>query len=336
MIIVTRSCKMAYKQLDYLTRYKIYGLWRAGFKQVEIAKEVGVHKSTISRELKRNITLVRTAWGSWQYKPDYAQHYAEIRRKKKPKHIKFTKAIEEFVSEKIKENWSPEQISGYAKRHKLFFISHERIYQFILKDKEKGGVLYQSLRHQHKKYRKRYGSPNRRCVIKNRVMIDERPPIVSEKTRFGDWEIDTIIGKAQQKAIVTLVERVSQKTLIGQVGTKKADFVSGQIIRLLDEIKPYVFTITADNGKEFSQHEWIAAVLGIKIYFAHPYHSWERGLNENTNGLIRQYIPKGKDFAEITDADIMSIQEKLNNRPRKTLGFETPNEVFARLQKEAA
>lgn len=147
---------MAYNQLDYRTRCKIYGLWRAGLKQTEIADEIGVHKSTISRELKRNLTYVRTALGSWQYKPDYAQTYAEDKRKKKPKRIKFTKEVEQFVREKIIGEWSPEQISGYAKRHKLFSISHERTYQFILADKEKGGTLYKHLRHQHKKYRKRY------------------------------------------------------------------------------------------------------------------------------------------------------------------------------------
>jgi IS30 family transposase len=324
---------MAYKQLDYLTRCKIFGLWKAGLNQTEIADEIDVHKSTISRELKRNITFVRTALGSWQYKPDYAQGHAESRRKEKPKRIKFTKEVEQFVHEKLKEEWSPEQISGYGKRHTLFSISHERIYQFILSDKEKGGILYKHLRHQHKKYRKRYGSPSRQGPIKNRVMIDERPKIVEEKKRLGDWEIDTIIGKEHQKAIVTLVERVSKKTLIGQVGSKKADFVSAQIIELLSVVKPYVLTITADNGSEFAQHELIAEALEAKVYFAHRYHSWERGLNENTNGLIRQYIFKGKDFAEITEADIIVIQEKLNNRPRKSLGYATPNEVFLQLQK---
>jgi transposase, IS30 family len=323
---------MAYKQLTFIQRCKISGLWRAGHSQITIAQEIGVHKSTISRELKRNITYVRTKLGSWQYKPGYAQTYAEQRRKDKPKQIKFTKDVEKFVCEKVLENWSPEQISGYAKRHQLFSISHERIYQFILSDKRNGGDLYKSLRHQHKKYRKRYGTPKRQGPIKNRVVIDDRPEIVNEKKRLGDWEIDTIIGKKSKRAIVTLVERVSKKTLIGQVGTKKADFVSAQTIRLLSAIKPYVLTITADNGSEFAYHETIASALGADVYFAHPYHSWERGLNENTNGLIRQYIPKGKDFAEVTDADIMAIQDRLNNRPRKTLGYLTPNEAFAQRQ----
>lgn len=273
--------------------------------------------------------------GSWQYKPNYAQSYAEQRRKDKPKAIKFTQEVEAFVREKLLEEWSPDQISGYAKRHKLFSISHERIYQFVLANKQKGGDLYKHLRHQHKKYRKRYGSPKRQGPIKNRVMIDERPAIVDDKQRLGDWEIDTIIGKQHQKAIVTLVERVSKKTLMGQVVSKEADFVRDQTIQLLSSLKAYVLTITADNGGEFSQHEVIARELGAAVYFAHPYHSWERGLNENTNGLIRQYIPKGKDFTELTDADIINIQEYLNNRPRKSLGYATPNEVFVELQKQA-
>ena len=326
---------MSYKQLDYEKRCQIYGLWRAGCNQSEIAKEVGVHKSTISREFRKNITFVRTSLSCWQYKPDYAQAYADERHKNKLKHVKFTKEVENFVREKLLQEWSPEQVCGYAKRHHLFSISHERIYQFILADKEKGGTLYKHLRHQHKKYRKRYGSPQRQGPIKNRIMIHERPEIVDEKKRLGDWEIDTIIGKQHKQAIVTLVERVSKKTLIGQVGSKQADFVRSQVISLLNSIKLYVLSITADNGGEFSQHEQIASALETHIYFAHPYHSWERGLNENTNGLIRQYIPKGKDFADLTDSDIIEIQERLNNRPRKSLGYATPNEVFEELQKQA-
>ena len=158
------------------------------------------------------------------------------------------------MREKLLEEWSPEQISGYA-RHHLFTISHERIYQFILKDKKAGGDLYKHLRHQHKRYRKRYGSPKREGPIKNRRFIDERPTVVGEKARIGDWEIDTIIGKNHQQAIVTLVERVSKKTLLGYVGSKKAEFVKGQIIRLLAPLKSVVLTLTADNGTEFSLHE---------------------------------------------------------------------------------
>lgn len=300
--------------------------WKAGYLQKKIASELGVHPSTISRELKRNIR-----WNGL-YSPEQADCFYKDRRRQSRKPKTFTTEVQALVKEKLLQEWSPEQISGYGKRHNLFAISHERIYQYILADKQAGGKLYLHLRCGKKRYRKRYGSNKRICPIKNRVMIDERPSIVDEKGRLGDWEIDTIIGKQNQNAIVTLVERVSKKTLIGQVGTKHADFVSAQTIRLLSAIKSRVFTITADNGSEFSHHEQIAKTLGVKIYFAHPYHSWERGLNENTNGLIRQYIPKGKDFAELTAADIIRIQERLNERPRKSLDYATPNEVFEKLQ----
>ena len=200
---------MGYKHLTFIQRCEIHGLWRAGYTQTKIAEEIGVHKSTISRELKRNMTLVRNAGGFWDYKAGYAQTYADERKKNKPKDVKFIKEIESFVTKKTLENWSPEQISGYAKRHDLFSISHERIYQFILRDKKEGGSLYKNLRHQHKKYRKRYGSPKRKSPIKNRTMIDDRPDAVNSKERIGDWEIDTIIGKNHKQAVVSIVERVS-------------------------------------------------------------------------------------------------------------------------------
>jgi len=320
---------MEYKQLDFRKRCQIYGLWKSGYNQSEIAKEIGVHKSTINRELKRNITFVRTALGSWQYKPNYAQVYTDERHKQKRKHIKFTKEVENFVREKITQEWSPEQISGYAKRHNLFSISHECIYQFILRDKQNGGVLYKHLRHQNKKYRKRYGSPKRQGPIKNRRFIDDRPAIVEKKKRIGDWEIDTIIGKNQQEAIVTIVERVSKKMIMGKVKNKTAEQVASTTISRLTPFVKKVFTITGDNGTEFAYHEKISESLETDFYFAHPYSSWERGLNENTNGLVRQYLKKGSDFCSVTDNDLAIIMDKLNNRPRKLLNYATPNEIFA-------
>ncbi len=321
---------MKYKQLDYQKRCQIYGLWRAGYTQTAIAKEVGVHKSTISREINRNITFVRTALGSWQYKPIYAQTYTDDRHKQKPKLKKFTEEVEKFVREKLLEDWSPEQTSDYAKKQELFFISHERIYQFILKDKKNGGKLYLHLRHQHKKYRKRYDSPKRNFSIKNRVFIDDRPKIVDEKTRIGDWEIDTIIGGGREQAIVTIVERVSKKMAMAKVIRKTANLVSEATINLLKPFPNAVFTITADNGTEFAYHERIAQALNADFYFAHPYHSWERGLNENTNGLIRQYLSKGCSFNKINENELILIANKLNSRPRKSLGFSTPNEIFSK------
>lgn len=313
---------MSYQHLSYLQRCRIEAYYRAGYFQKDIAKEVGVHPSTVSREIRRNLR-----WNG-VYSAGQGDFCYHDRRKKSRRPKIFTAHVEAFVKEKLLLEWSPEQISGYAKRHMLFTVSHERIYQYVLLDKKKGGDLYKHLRHGKKRYKKRYGSPKRQGPIKNKVMIDERPKIVEEKTRLGDWEIDTIIGKQQQKAILTLVERVSKFTLIGEVGTKSPSKISNQMIQLLTPIKEKVFTLTADNGIEFAHHENTAKALQANVYFAHPYHSWERGLNENTNGLIRQYIPKGSDFNEVSYTKIQTIMERLNNRPRKSLGYATPKEIF--------
>jgi IS30 family transposase len=203
--------EVGYKHLDYLKRCQILAFWKAGYTQTQIAKEIGVNQSTISRELNRNIVFVRTKLGSWQYKPDYAQGYAKQRHREKKKKIKLTSEVANFIQEKLQQKWSPEQNSGYAKKHNFFSLGKEWIYQFILKDKEKGGKLYLNLRHQNKKYRKRYGSPKRNRPIKNRRFIDERPKIVDEKGRIGDWEIDTIIGKQRKQAVISIVERFSKK-----------------------------------------------------------------------------------------------------------------------------
>lgn len=197
-----------------------------------------------------------------------------------------------FITEKLKQDWSPEQISGYAKNKRLFNLSSEWIYQFILNDKNQGGTLFKHLRHQQKKYRKRYGSPNRQGPIRNRRFIDERPKIIDEKARIGDWEIDTIIGKNRRHAVVSIVERKTKFTLLKKVNQKTAKNVS---LATIDALKPYrnsVLSITADNGSEFAKHGEIAEQLNTDFFFAHPYSSWERGLNENTNGLVRQYLKR--------------------------------------------
>lgn len=314
---------MNYKHLNFGQRCQIAAFYKAGYLQKDIAKELDVSASTISREIKRN-----SRWNG-VYSPEQADSFYQDRRRKSKKPEKFTDNVQEIVKEKLLLQWSPEQISGYAKRHNLFSISHERIYQFVLCDKKLGGQLYKHLRQGHRKYRKRYGSPKRTGFIKNRVWIDDRPKIVEEKSRIGDWEIDTIIGKQGQKAIVTLVDRFSKFTLMGEVGTKEAKPVSDQIIKLLTPFKDKVFTVTADNGSEFAYHESISKELNAAMYFAHPYHSWERGLNENTNGLIRQYIPKGSDFNEVSQIQIDQIVACLNSRPRKSLNYATPNEIFS-------
>lgn len=227
----------------------------------------------------------------------------------------------------LQMDWSPQQISGRLMAEEGIRISHEHIYQYIYADKRAGGDLYRHLRCK-KKRRKRYGSYDRRGVIRNRVSIDERPEVVGERSRVGDWEGDTVIGKNHKGALVTLVERKSLYTLIGAVACKTAAAVGAAIVAGLTPHKDRVHTLTYDNGKELAEHEQIAKALGVDIYFAHPYSSWERGVNENTNGLIRQYFPKGRELTAISKEEIAHATDRLNHRPRKTLGFRSPYEVF--------
>lgn len=227
----------------------------------------------------------------------------------------------------LEKEWSPEQISGSLKAGDQLRVSHEWIYQYIYADKAAGGKLHFHLRCQ-KLRRKRYGKNDHRGQLPNRRSIDERPAIVAEKTRLGDWEADTIIGKNHQQAIVSLVDRKSKFCLLAKVMTNTAAAVAAAICRLLQRHRAKVHTITSDNGREFAAHEKIARKLQADFFFAHPYCSWERGLNENTNGLVRQYWPKGSDFSGINDADLEFVMDRLNNRPRKTLGFKNPNQIF--------
>ena len=235
-----------------------------------------------------------------------------------------------LIELKIREDWSPEQISGWLKLEKLETISHERIYQHIWADKRNGGDLYLHLRRQGKKYQKRRNGKTSRGQIKNRVSIDKRPAVVEQKTRVGDWEIDTVIGKGHKGALVTLVERKTSFTLAARVETKQADVVTAATIELLKPYKGRTHTITADNGKEFALHEEIAKTLATDFYFAHPYHSWERGANENTNGLLRQYFPKDTNFLDVSDHEVCAAVSRLNTRPRKKLGYKTPATAMQR------
>lgn len=208
-------------------------------------------------------------------------------------------------------------------------VSHERIYQYIYEDKLNGGSLYKHLRGSNKKYKKRYGQhKNRKVIIKNKVSIDDRPEIINNKERIGDWEIDTIVGKNNRGAILTIVERKSNFVLIKKLKGKNADNLALETIRLLAPYKDLVHSITSDNGTEFAKHEYIAKKLEADFYFAHPYSSWERGLNEYSNKLIRQYIPKKSNFDDIDNNHILRITDLLNNRPRKLLDFRKPVEVF--------
>ena len=308
-----------YTQLTQEQRYQISAHKKAGFKQCQIAEVVGVHPSTIGRELNRN-------HGQRGYRPKQAHQLSQQRCRDKPR-----KRIEpetwELIESRLRIEWSPEQITSWLQKTGYDTVSHERIYQYILADKKAGGNLYKHLRCQ-KQRKKRYGAKDRRGQIPDRQSIDSRPPIVGQRSRLGDWELDTIIGKGHKQAIVSLTERKSRLALIAKVEQKTADQVATEIIRLLKPYADIVHTLTSDNGKEFAQHKNIAKALNAEFYFAHPYSSWERGANENMNGLIRQYFPKNRYFNTVDEADIQFVMERLNNRPKKCLGYSTPNEVF--------
>jgi len=313
-----------YKHISKEQRYQISALLKAGHKVSFIAEQLNLHRSTVYRELKRNSRL------RGSYDANYANQYAEIRKERFAKTRKLNREMISLIKDKLEnDQWSPEQIKGHCIKKNIPMVSHERIYRFIYEDMAKGGSLHKHLRTGNKKYKKRYGKhKRRRVIIKNKVSIDERPSVINNKERFGDWEIDTIVGKNHKGAIVTIAERKSNFILMRKLKTKSAKQLAKQTILLLAPYKDLVHSITSDNGTEFAEHEYIAKKLDAKFYFAHPYSSWERGLNEYSNKLIRQYIPKKSDFNNFSDKYINEINLKLNNRPRKLLNFVSPNDLF--------
>lgn len=307
-----------YTHLTQEQRYQISVLLKTGHPLTEIARVLGVHRSTIGREVRRN-------HGLRGYRPQQAHRLAITRRQHKARR-RIPQETWPLVEQLLGEQWSPEQISGWLRRFRAVRISHEWIYQYVLQDKAAHGRLYKQLRCQRQR-RKRYRTYSCRGHIRNRVSIEHRPAIVERRTRFGDWELDTIIGKGHHQALVSLTERKSRLSLLTKVARKQADAVATAVIQLLKPLPLPLHTLTSDNGKEFAHHETIAQALDVQFFFAHPYASWERGLNENTNGLIRQYFPKQRCFTTITEQEIQTVMTKLNNRPRKSLGFRTPNQV---------
>jgi len=310
---------MSYTQLTREQRYQIYGLMKEGHTQTQIAANLGYHKSTISRELRRNCSLKG-------YRPYQADELAYDRQCEAYRSRIAWDTWQE-VERLLRQDWSPEQIAGRLKLEQQPTVSHECIYLYVYAEKRRGGTLHRHLRSQ-KKQRKRYSGYIRRGQIPNRTSIDKRPKIVASKGRFGDWEADTIVGARHKGGILSVVERKSKLTRLCKLATKAAAEMKDNCIALLAPLAAKVHTITVDNGKEFCEHELIAAGLQARIYFAHPYASWERGLNENTNGLVRQYFPKKYEFARIKHKDLQQVEDLLNDRPRKTLGYWTPNEVF--------
>ncbi|MDZ7803481.1 IS30 family transposase [Thiohalophilus sp.] len=316
-----------YTQLTLEQRYQIQAYMKAGFNETQTADFIGVDKSTVNRELRRNR-------GKRGYRAKQAHRRCLQRRADKAR-SRIDNATWRHVRRLLREDWSPEQICLWLAQETAQSVSCEHIYQYVLADKRSGGSLYRHLRCQ-KQRKKRYGTYSRRGQIPHQISIDQRPAVVDSRRRYGDWELDTVIGKNHRQALVTLVERKSKLTLIAKVARKTAEAVSEAIIRLLKPLAPWVHTLTADNGREFAQHQKIARALNAKFYFAHPFASWERGLNENTNGLIRQYFPKKHDFTTITQKQIERVMEKLNNRPRKCLGIKTPNQVFFGIHPDVA
>ncbi len=316
---------MNYTHLTQDERYQIHALRRQGVNLARIAGELQRHRSTISRELRRNA-------GKAGYTPAAAQNRACARQcgRRNAKHF----GLEHWahVDAYLRLYLSPQQTSGRLKLEQAFSISAECIYLHAYQDKAQGGDLVSYLRCQ-KVRRKRYASGReRRGVLRNRTGIEQRPGVVDKRSRIGDWEGDTVIGKAHQGVLVTLVERKSRYTLATALPSRHSEQVTQALIELLRPHKSQCKTLTFDNGKEFAQHELIAQCLQVKVYFAHPYRSWERGLNENHNGLLRQFFPKNTNLLKVTQDQVNEAVYRLNHRPRKCLGYRTPHEVFYGLE----
>jgi len=315
-----------YHHLTRDQRCQLYTLKARGDSIALIASELEVNRSTIYREVKRNS-------GELGYRYRQADEKAKERcYRTNHQRIKMKGRTVSIIKEKLKIQWSPEQISGWLKKWGYTkVVSHETIYKYIWYEKRMGGSLYKELRHNGKKYNKRSKGTAGRGCIRGRIDIEERPDVVEEKTRLGDWELDTIIGSGQSGAIVSMVDRASKLTKLAKVSQKTAEEVKDALVETLKPIQDFVLTLTADNGKEFAYHQEVSRSLEASFYFAKPYHSWERGLNEHTNGLVRQYLPKGKRFNEVSIQSLVEIEMLLNNRPRKVLNFSTPLEVFGQL-----
>jgi len=308
-----------YHHLTYEQRCQIHALKKRDFSSRAIATDIGAHHSSICRELQRN-----TGGNGYRFKQ--AEQLSKSRRTAQD--TKLTAELMHLIEDKLALQWSPQQISGWLELHGHMTLSHERIYQHIWHDKKRGGSLYKNLRHAGKKYNRRGKANAGRGCIPGRIDIDERPDIVEQKTRIGDWELDTIIGANHQGAIVSMVDRASKLTRLVKRQTKEAAGVSDALVNALKPMKKWVLTLTSDNGKEFAGHAAVAVDLQADFFFAKPYHSWERGLNEHTNGLVRQYFPKAMNLLGITDEALQKVENLLNNRPRAVLDFQTPNEVF--------
>ncbi len=317
---------MRYQQITPEERYTLATLRKQAPKlsNAKIARLLARHPSTISRELRRNSTPY-----DGHYRWTRAQEQANGRRSRSRRNSRFTDEQWQLVEQLVRADFSPEQISGRLRCDQVLRISHETIYQRIWADKRRGGTLFRRLR-QRPKYRKRYGTNEKRGRLPGKRHISERPLAAELRQEFGHWEIDTVIGSTTQHCILTLVERLTGCVLIAKLPARNAAAVNHSLLQIISE-QPHLFrTITVDNGTEFHAYEQIERLTGVRFYFATPYHSWERGTNENTNGLIRQYIPKRTSMKYLTQSRCAQIACTLNNRPRKRHSFLTPIELLSR------
>lgn len=311
---------MNYKRVNIDNRILIARWTQEGKTNKEIAKLLAVSPSTISREKCRNSV-------NGVYNPEKADELA-IQRAQRPGPRKLTPAVIDYIVEKLKQGWTPEMISKRSRMDNQPYISRETIYRFIYEDAKKGGTLYTYLPRANRSRKRRCprDDSHGRGKIKDQVSIDKRPKSIDKRIQIGHWEGDLIVGASASGYFITLVERVTRYALVGWSKTKEAEAISKEIIRMVQNTGLPIRSITFDNGKEFANHQEISKELGIRIYFAHPYHSWERGTNENTNGLIRRLYPKGTSLSSITKTDIKNIHVFLNDRPKKCLSWLTPNE----------
>lgn len=315
---------MVYTHLTVVERYQIFSLIQTGHTPAFIARHLGRDPSTIYRELKRNQNPgARRA----RYSPSRADYFAQLRMTLRSRRRRIGAATWALVEGRLRCRRSPEQISVELLRQGIARISHEWIYLHIRSDKRKGGDLWTFLRGKLRRgWRRR--TQRRRGSIIGRVGIEQRARIANERGRRGDYEIDTVFGKGAHCALVTIVDRRTRFLIVEKVPSKHADVVAAALIRGLRRTGRRVHTITSDNGTEFAHHRHVAKALAAKFYFANPYASWERGTNENTNGLLRQYFPRSRDFSTITQEEIDFAVQEFNDRPRKVLGFKSPNELF--------
>ena len=306
--------------LSHEERYRIAVLKQQQLTQKEIADRLDRCPSVISRELKRN----KSRNGS--YSGIHAHELATQRKRRARRPKKIVDAVQKLVESGLKKQWSPEQISGQLKKEGEASVSHATIYSHMRADRAAGGKLYKELRRGGKPYKKPFSGKRR--IIHDQISIDDRPAVVAEKTRIGDWEADTIVGAGQSGCLLVAVERVSQYVIIVKCADRAAKTISAAFKKHVVLRRPLIHTITVDNGREFAYHKNWGKQLKAKVYFAHPYSPWERGMSEHVNGLIRQYLPKKKNFTNVTQTDCKEIMDKLNTRPRKLLGYHTPRQAL--------